>query len=82
MPQVTILYFASIGELLSRERESRELPDRVTSDEILALLSASHPSAATLLETCRLAVDCEFVTGPLRLLGGEEIAVLPPVCGG
>jgi molybdopterin converting factor subunit 1 len=82
VPQVSVLYFAAIGELLRLERESCALPGSVTAGEILAGIAELHPPAAALLGACRVAVDCEFITGRVHLLGGEEVAVIPPVSGG
>jgi molybdopterin converting factor subunit 1 len=82
VPQVTILYFAGISERVRLERESCELPASTSSDEILAGIATRHPTAAHLLSTCRVAVDCEFLIDHVLLHGGEEIAVIPPVSGG
>jgi molybdopterin converting factor subunit 1 len=82
MPQVTILYFATVGERLGLERESCELPAQVTASEILAAIATRHPPVADLLNACRVAVDCEFVASRMHLRGGEELAVLPPMSGG
>ena len=82
MPQVTILYFATVGERLRLENESCDLPERVTGSEILAVIATRHPSVAELLSGCRVAVDCEFVANQVLLRGGEEVAVIPPVSGG
>jgi molybdopterin converting factor subunit 1 len=82
VPQATVLYFAAIGELLQRERETCELPGSASADEILACLAARHPPAAALLGACRVAVDCEFIATRVQLRGGEEVAVIPPVSGG
>jgi molybdopterin converting factor small subunit len=82
MPDVTLLYFAQIGELLQRERETCTLPSPTSDSGILAAIAARHPAVAALLPSCRVAVDCEFRSGPLQLIGGEEVAVIPPVSGG
>ncbi len=82
MPRATILYFASLGDLLQRERETCDLPETATSGDILACIATCHPDAASLLSTCRVAVACEFLTDRIRLRGGEEVAILPPVSGG
>jgi MoaE-MoaD fusion protein len=82
VPQVAVLYFAAIGELLQRERETCELPGSATADEILACIAKRHQPAAALLGGCRVAVDCVFIAGRVKLLGGEEVAIIPPVSGG
>ena len=56
MPRATILYFASLGDLLQRERETCDLPETATSGDILACIATCHPDAASLLSTCRVAV--------------------------
>lgn len=82
MPTVTVLYFAQVGERLQREREQLELPEATSSGEILAALALRHPAAAELVAHSRLAVDCDFVDGAVRLHPGSEVAVIPPVSGG
>jgi molybdopterin converting factor subunit 1 len=82
MPDVTLLYFAQIGELLRLERETCSLPSPTSASDILASLAARHPQVAALLPGCRVAVDSEYRSGALQLFGGEEVAVIPPVAGG
>jgi molybdopterin converting factor subunit 1 len=82
MPDVTLLYFAQIRELLQLEREDFSLPSPTSADDILSTVASRHPLVAALLPGCRVAVDLEFRSGPLQLHGGEEVAVIPPVSGG
>jgi molybdopterin converting factor subunit 1 len=82
MPDVTLLYFAQIGEMLQLERENCSLPSPTSASDILSSISARHPQVAALLPGCRVAVDHEFRSGSLQLFGGEEVAVIPPVSGG
>jgi MoaE-MoaD fusion protein len=82
MPDITLLYFAQIGELLQLERETCSLPSPTSDGDILASIAARHPLVAALLPGCRVAVDNEYRTGSVQLYGGEEVAVIPPVSGG
>jgi molybdopterin converting factor small subunit len=82
MPDVTVLYFAHIGELLQLEREICPLPSPTSDRDILAAIAVRHPQVATLLPDCRVAVDGEYRSGAVQLYGGEEVAVIPPVSGG
>lgn len=82
MPLVSILYFAQAQERAGTGGERLDLADETSVDAVLALLAARHPSLATLLPRCRLAVDHAFADGALRLSETSEIAVIPPVSGG
>ena len=82
MPVVTVLYFAGLAQRIGSERESSELPDGHDERTLLTLLARRHPNAAELLARSRIAVDCRFAQGVVRVRAGDEVAVIPPVSGG
>ena len=82
MPTVTVLYFAHLRERLGRDRDTVELPVQADVAMIAAAIAAQHPAQTAVLARCRLAVDHAFVTGPVAIRAGAEVAVIPPVSGG
>jgi molybdopterin converting factor subunit 1 len=79
---VTVLYFAGLSERLGLSHDTIELPCATTAEEVLTTLSRLRPAARELFTRSRLAVDLDFVQGPLCLSERSEVAVIPPVSGG
>ncbi len=82
MASVTVLYFAMLRERLGRDGEAMDVVDGVDATAFLEQLAARMPAVASILRRCRVAVGNDFVSGPLRLRDGCEIALIPPVSGG
>ncbi|MFO0729025.1 MAG: molybdenum cofactor biosynthesis protein MoaE [Myxococcota bacterium] len=75
--------FAALKERAGASTLEVDLPQpSPTTVELSAALAAACPAIAPLLPACRIAVNQEFVTGPVTLAGAEEIALIPPVSGG
>ncbi len=79
---MTVLYFAMLRERLGRDGEPMDVADGVDAAAFLESLAARLPAVAAILRRCRVAVDHDFVSGPLRLRDGCEVALIPPVSGG
>ena len=82
MAQVTLLYFAQAQERCGCRLEIIEISAVCSTSAVRALLAQRHPTLTTLLPHCRLALDQSFIEGPLTLMDGSELAVIPPVSGG
>lgn len=86
MAQVTLLYFASVREVLGMDREERELPDHLGSVrelmDWLVALDAGYAAAFGAPDKLRCAVDQVMAPFSARLSGAREIAFFPPVTGG
>ncbi|MGE0310462.1 MAG: molybdopterin converting factor subunit 1 [Lautropia sp.] len=84
--QVTVLYFASLREALSRSRETLQLPPSVsTAGELRAWLASRDEDFARALgpsRAVRVAVDQDMADGATPLRDGAEVAFFPPVTGG
>ncbi len=74
--------FGGLREHAGGDRLSVELPEQASVGELRARLAADHPRLAALLPRTSVAVDLEVARDDLRLDGGEEVALLPPVAGG
>ncbi len=83
MPTITVLYFASVRELVKTAEEQLDLPDGVFAIEALArLLEQRHPALGGLLNNVRFAVNEAFVERSHAVKAGDVIALIPPVSGG
>jgi molybdopterin synthase sulfur carrier subunit len=83
---ITIVYFASIRELLGLAKESIELPASITTGAELSAWfqqergdkwSKALGSVSTLI-----AVNQEMVSADQSIKTGDEVAFFPPVTGG
>ncbi len=79
--KVLIKYFASAADAARRREESFDTDAR-TVGELLARLGQTYPALASLRPYLRVAVGQEYATDTDRLSDGDEVAILPPVCGG
>ena len=82
MPEVTVLYFAQARDRLGCDRDHLTLPASADANAVLSAVRLRHPSNAALIDRCRVAIDCQFITGPVAINERSEIALIPPVSGG
>lgn len=81
---VSVLYFAALRDLAGVAEESITLPsaDRVDVEVLLATLEREHEALRGRLGSVRVAVNEEFAPLSTTLVGGEVVALIPPVSGG
>ncbi|MEM9586209.1 MAG: MoaD/ThiS family protein [Planctomycetota bacterium] len=53
-----------------------------TASDVLTRLADQHPELAELIGSCRLAVDCEYVSNDCAVNPSSSLALIPPVSGG
>lgn len=86
MVRVTLLYFASVREILGRDTEDRELPEDVeTARDLmqwLITLDEHYARAFALPDKLRCAIDQTMAPLDAPISGATEIAFFPPVTGG
>ncbi|MBK8206024.1 MAG: molybdopterin converting factor subunit 1 [Planctomycetes bacterium] len=80
--KVTILYFAHLPERTGTREETRDVPDGTSAGQLRTLLEAAHPELAGALQSCRIAINEEFVRDATPLADGQTVAFIPPVSGG
>ncbi len=86
--EVRIDLFAGAGERAGADHVMLNLSvdcdsTQLTAGMLLDCLGRSCPSLLDLLPSCRLAVDCEYVSGETLVdVGQSEFALIPPVSGG
>jgi len=79
---IDVLLFAAVREAAGVSRVALALPPATTAGGALAALVARHPALAALAPTLRLAVNSEYADPGRPLAPGDELALIPPTCGG
>lgn len=88
MLKKNVLLFASAKERVGATEVSLELTaegetQTVTAGYVMERLGMEYPCLLDLLPSCRLAVNCEYVSeASLVPLVDSEFALIPPVSGG
>lgn len=78
---ITLLCFASLGDLLGSERQvEMDAPAQVA--DLLDKLEQEIPELTRFQRRFRVAVEQEFVNLDAPLQDGAEVALIPPVSGG
>jgi molybdopterin synthase catalytic subunit len=80
--QVTVLYFASLRELVGARREDLELPEPSTVGDLKSTLGQRGARLSLALDSALFSINREFAFPDERLNDGDEIGVFPPVSGG
>ncbi len=79
---IRVRAFASLRQALGTADLHLDMPPDATVAQVLARLSADHPSAAPLVSRAIVAVNRDYVEPDHALSPGDEVAVFPPVSGG
>lgn len=79
---IGVLLFASVREAAGVARVELALPPATTAGGALAALVARYPALAEFAPSLRLAVNAEYADPGRRLAPGDELALIPPTCGG
>ena len=81
--QITVLFFATLRDVVGARALTLELDDRVKSiGQLRAELAARYPAAADNLGVALAAIDEEFAFDRDCFADGAEVAFFPPVSGG
>lgn len=80
--QVHVRAFAAYREILGRDVLDLELPDGSTARAAFERLFGDRTDFSRLLGSTMFAVNGEYVPGEHRLVGGDELAFIPPIAGG
>jgi molybdopterin converting factor subunit 1 len=80
--KLMVKYFAVAADIAKRRDEPLELPEGATVKELLDQLERRYPGLHRLRPSLRVAVEQEYGTDGTPLRDGDEVAILPPVCGG
>ena len=79
---IGVLLFAAAREAAGTARVELTLPPATTAGGALAAVVAQYPALAGLAPSLRLAVNSEYAAEGRPLAPGDELALIPPTCGG
>ncbi len=79
---VEIQLFAAARQAANSDRVAVEIPDQATAADVIKSIGNCLPQLLPLLPSCRLAVNCCYVSDDTHVDGGSELALIPPVSGG
>ncbi len=77
-----ILYFSTSRAAAGLGSEDIPLDGTLSGEQVWAALIARHPGLAPLRSAARLSRNEEYADDATRFLGGDVVAVIPPVSGG
>jgi O-acetyl-ADP-ribose deacetylase (regulator of RNase III)/molybdopterin converting factor small subunit len=80
--RVQILLFAAAREAAACDRAELELPAPASAGDALAMLTRRFPALPGHAASLRLAVNRVYVGPEHPLASGDELALIPPTCGG
>ncbi|MCX2954571.1 molybdopterin converting factor subunit 1 [Lentzea sp. NEAU-D7] len=81
--KVDVLYFGAARQRSGgARRESFELDDGATVNQLTHLVWERYPALASIQRQIRLAVNEDFAKADDVLSEGDEVALIPPVAGG
>jgi len=80
--RVRVVYFGMAKDLAGRKEEELSLAAPASVDDLVSETERRHAGLKRLRGLARVAVNDELVGDGIPLLGGERVAILPPVAGG
>jgi molybdopterin converting factor subunit 1 len=79
---LNVLYFAHVRERTGIARETLQIGDNATVQDVVRAIVGRHPAVEPLLASIRVAVDGEFAAPEAVVPPGAEIVLIPPISGG
>ena len=81
--QLEVLLFAAARDAAGSDMIRVDVDEPSQASDVLEAIGRRLPQLAGLLPSCRLAVDCQYVTSETQVSSASsEIALIPPVSGG
>lgn len=81
--RLEILLFAAARDAADCDRIFVEVGDAARAGDVIDAIGKQLPQLEPLLPSCRLAIDCAYVSAETVVSETcEEIALIPPVSGG
>jgi MoaE-MoaD fusion protein len=80
--QVRVLFFGVLKDILSREKDAVDLPDKASVSLLLDHYRPLAPNLSHIWSALAIAVNENYVPLTHLLSDGDEVAILPPVSGG
>jgi len=80
--RITILFFAGVREAVGCSEASLEVPDRTRVADLVGLVCSAFPAVEPHRRTLRVAINEDYAAPERPVADGDEVALIPPVCGG
>jgi molybdopterin converting factor subunit 1 len=80
--QIEVLLFAAARDAAGSDAIQIDVDDDAQASDVIAAVGQHLPELSGLLPSCRLAVDCCYVSDDVAVSADSEIALIPPVSGG
>ena len=77
--QIEVLLFAAARDAAGSDSIQIDVADDALAEDVIAAVGRRLPDLAGLLPSCRLAIDCDYVSGDTKVSPDSEIALIPPV---
>ncbi len=78
---ITVLAFGITRDICGQRRFTLDLPEKTSSDALLAILQEKYPPLRQ-LSSLLVAVNESYADPGHVLADGDEVALIPPVSGG
>ena len=84
MPQVKVLFFGRLADLVSNPECLVSVEDTISSRDLYLQLSSQNTSLPSLDQdsSIKVAINQTLATWDSAIQNGDEVAFLPPVTGG
>ncbi len=80
--QLEVLLFAAARDAAGNDSVRIDVANDARASDVIEAIGHKLPELSRLLPSCRLAVDCSYVTADALIPAEGEIALIPPVSGG
>lgn len=80
--KVKVLMFARARELAGTSELELLMPEGCTTAECVTELAAKFPPVETIQDCIVLALNLNYITDPVKVKDGDELAIIPPISGG
>ena len=82
MPEIHVRLFAGLHDMVGKRDLVFDMPAGSTIGQLRDRLGLEYPAVQGMLSTLVCAVDEEYVPADHVLRDGDDVALIPPICGG
>ncbi|CAM6102274.1 unnamed protein product [Calypogeia fissa] len=80
--KVKVLMFARARELAGTSEMELLMPEGSTTAECVTVLTGKFPPLESIRDCIVLALNFNYLTDPVKVKDGDELAIIPPISGG
>ena len=81
---ITLKYFASLRDIAEKEKDSLDIENPITIDQLSDIISKTTPKMGAIIREKKVmnSVNQEMASADTIIHDGDEVAFLPPFSGG